>query len=105
MLLRGTIESVYKGTLVYAREHNPRDEHDPLRALVDKPIVSMGLKHVPMKMPDSIYFHKVENLWRTVLKSRYLPKACAQFWLPSSVPLYLWCLYPLPDKSQVLHCQ
>ena len=23
MLLRGTIESVYKGTLVYAREHNP----------------------------------------------------------------------------------
>ena len=24
MPLRGTIESVYKGTLVYAREHNPR---------------------------------------------------------------------------------
>jgi hypothetical protein len=23
MLLRGTIESVYKGTLVYAHEHNP----------------------------------------------------------------------------------
>ena len=23
MPLRGTIESVYKGTLVYAREHNP----------------------------------------------------------------------------------
>ena len=25
MLLRGTIESVYKGTLVYACEHNPSD--------------------------------------------------------------------------------
>ena len=32
MPLRGTIESVYKGTLVYAREHNPTV--DGLRTLL-----------------------------------------------------------------------
>ena len=43
MPLRGTIESVYKGTLVYAREHNPTvvvlyDYNDPC-----------GLQHHPME--------------------------------------------------------
>ncbi len=33
MLLRGTIKSVYKGTLVYAFEHNPSEQTDPLQPL------------------------------------------------------------------------
>ena len=46
MLLCGTIEPVYKGTLVHAHEHNPSEQTDPLRTLVntvlDRMVLSIG---------------------------------------------------------------